>query len=68
MLLEAQIKGGVPQPASQWSLCAGKPERELESRERGRGRKTDTVQRYLSLREVTEDDVKRGARWRMYPA
>lgn len=36
-LLEPQIKGGVPPPASQWSLCADGSRPESEPRDRGRG-------------------------------
>lgn len=36
-LLEAQIKGSTPLPASQWTLCAEGSQRELGSKETGRG-------------------------------
>lgn len=68
-LLEPQIKGGVPPPASQWSLCAdGSRPVESEPRDRGRGwgggaQHKDTCHPEKS----TDRDVKRGARWRMFP-
>lgn len=36
-LLEAQIKGSTPLPASQWTLCAEGSQLELGSKETGRG-------------------------------
>lgn len=44
-LLEPQIKGGVPRPASQWSLCADGSLRGVRTRQRGgagKGLSTDT--------------------------
>lgn len=63
-LLEPQIKGSIPPPASQWPLCA----REFEHGEReglGRGAQhKDTCHPAKSAGH----DVKRDARWRTEPA
>lgn len=57
-LLEAQIKGGTPLPASQWTLCAEGSQGELGSKETGRGGGAlhkDTCHSEKS----SEDDVKK---------
>lgn len=65
-LLEAQIKGSTPLPASQWTLCAEGSQRELGSKETGRGGGAlhkDTCH----SEKPSEDGVKKapGGGWRL---
>lgn len=67
-LLEPQIKGGVPPPAAQWSLCADGSRPESEPRDRGRGWGGGAQHKDTCHPEQSADhDVKRDARWKMYP-
>ena len=68
-LLEPQIKGGVPRPASQWSLCADGSQRGVRTQAEGVGLGKGAQHKDTCLPQKPEDDeVKSGARWRMHPS
>lgn len=67
-LLEPQIKGGVPRPASQWFLCADRSLRGVRTQAERRGCEGAQYKDTRHPEKPAEDEAKRGTRWRMYPA